>query len=120
MFERKITRPVHVGDLTIGGGAQIVIQSMNNTDTRDVQATLRQIEELAEAGCDLTRLAIPDQEAAQALAREVRLLRRQQARRGPASGSPRLHRLDRRGGQGVTATAAYAARSFQAWKRRAA
>lgn len=68
MFERKITRPVHVGDLTIGGGAQIVIQSMNNTDTRDVQATLRQIEELAEAGCDLTRLAIPDQEAAQALA----------------------------------------------------
>jgi len=69
MFERKITRPVHVGDLTIGGGAQIVIQSMNNTDTRDVQATLRQIEELAEAGCDLTRLAIPDQEAAQALAR---------------------------------------------------
>lgn len=69
MFERKITRPVHVGDLTIGGGAQIVIQSMNNTDTRDVQATLRQIEGLAEAGCDLTRLAIPDQEAAQALAR---------------------------------------------------
>jgi (E)-4-hydroxy-3-methylbut-2-enyl-diphosphate synthase len=69
MFERKITRPVHVGDLTIGDGAQIVIQSMNNTDTRDVQATLRQIAELAEAGCDLTRVAIPDQEAADALAR---------------------------------------------------
>lgn len=69
MFERIITRPVHVGDLTIGGGAQIVIQSMNNTDTRDVQATLRQIDELAEAGCDLTRVAIPDQEAADALAR---------------------------------------------------
>ena len=69
MFERKITRPVHVGNLTIGGGAQIVIQSMNNTDTRDVQATLRQIDQLAEAGCDLTRLAIPDQESADALAR---------------------------------------------------
>ena len=46
MFERKITRPVHVGDVTIGGGAQIVIQSMNNTDTRDVKATLRQIDQL--------------------------------------------------------------------------
>ncbi len=69
MFERKITRPVHVGDVTIGGGAQIVIQSMNNTDTRDVKATLRQIDQLAEAGCDLTRLAIPDQESADALAR---------------------------------------------------
>jgi len=69
MFERKITRPVHVGNLTIGGGAQIVIQSMNNTDTRDVQATLRQIDQLAEAGCDLTRLAIPDLESADALAR---------------------------------------------------
>jgi len=69
MFERKITRPVHVGNLTIGGDAQIVIQSMNNTDTRDVQATLRQIDQLAEAGCDLTRLAIPDQESADALAR---------------------------------------------------
>jgi len=69
MFERKITRPVHVGNLIIGGGAQIVIQSMNNTDTRDVQATLRQIDQLAEAGCDLTRLAIPDQESADALAR---------------------------------------------------
>ena len=69
MFERKITRPVHVGDVTIGGGAQIVIQSMNNTDTRDVKATLRQIDQLAEAGCDLTRLAIPDLESADALAR---------------------------------------------------
>lgn len=69
MFERKITRPVHVGDVIIGGGAQIVIQSMNNTDTRDVKATLRQIDQLAEAGCDLTRLAIPDLESADALAR---------------------------------------------------
>ena len=69
MCERKITRPVHVGDVIIGGGAQIVIQSMNNTDTRDVKATLRQIDQLAEAGCDLTRLAIPDLESADALAR---------------------------------------------------
>jgi (E)-4-hydroxy-3-methylbut-2-enyl-diphosphate synthase len=68
MFERKITRAVHVGSVQIGGGAPVVIQSMNNTDTRDVQATLRQIHELHEAGCDVTRLAVPDQEAADAFA----------------------------------------------------
>lgn len=68
MFERKITRAVTVGGLTIGGGAPIAIQSMNNTDTRDIAGSIRQIEELADAGCDLTRLAVPDQEAAEALA----------------------------------------------------
>ena len=68
MFERKITRQVQVGSLKIGGGAPIVIQSMNNTDTRDVAATLRQIHELAAAGCDMTRLAVPDLEAAEAFA----------------------------------------------------
>jgi (E)-4-hydroxy-3-methylbut-2-enyl-diphosphate synthase len=69
MFERKMTRAVRVADLVIGGGAPVVVQSMNSTDTRDVEATLRQIEALHEAGCDLTRLAVPDQEAAAALAR---------------------------------------------------
>lgn len=68
MFERKITRQVQLGSLRIGGGAPIVVQSMNNTDTRDVAATLRQIHELADAGCDLTRLAVPDLEAAEAFA----------------------------------------------------
>ncbi len=68
MFERKLTRPISVGGVIIGGTAPVVIQSMNNTDPRDIEGTLKQIEALADAGCDLTRLAIPDQEAATALA----------------------------------------------------
>lgn len=68
MFARRSTRPVQVGPLTIGGNFPIVVQSMNNTDSRDVAASLRQIEQLAEAGCELTRLAIPDLQAAEALA----------------------------------------------------
>ncbi len=57
--------------LVVGGGASIVVQSMTKTDTRDVPATLHQIRELAEAGCRLVRLAVPDREAALALA-EIR------------------------------------------------
>jgi (E)-4-hydroxy-3-methylbut-2-enyl-diphosphate synthase len=67
-FNRRKSREVLVGDLVIGGTAPIVVQSMNNTDTRDVEACLRQIEQLAEAGCEMTRLAVPDQEAATAFA----------------------------------------------------
>ncbi|MDD2534544.1 MAG: flavodoxin-dependent (E)-4-hydroxy-3-methylbut-2-enyl-diphosphate synthase [Eubacteriales bacterium] len=68
MFERKYTRPINVGGVIIGGLAPIAIQSMNNTDPRDIAGTIRQIEALAEAGCDLTRLAVPDLEAADAFA----------------------------------------------------
>jgi 1-hydroxy-2-methyl-2-(E)-butenyl 4-diphosphate synthase len=57
-----------VGGVTIGGGAPPVIQSMCNTDTRDVPATVKQINALEEAGCQVVRLAIPDQEAAEAVA----------------------------------------------------
>lgn len=64
---RRRTRPVRVGALTIGGDAPIVVQSMTKTDTRDVAATVSQINALAEAGCELVRLAVPDMEAAQAL-----------------------------------------------------
>ncbi len=67
MIKRHATRIVRVGPLSIGGDAPIVIQSMNNTDTRNIQATLDQIHQLAKAGCHLTRLAIPDREAAEAL-----------------------------------------------------
>lgn len=66
MIQRHLTRKVQVGPLQMGGQAPIVIQSMNNTDTRDVEATLAQIRQLHEAGCDLTRLAVPDQQAAEA------------------------------------------------------
>ena len=58
---------MRVGALTIGGDAPITVQSMTKTDTRDVAATVRQINALAEAGCELVRLAVPDMEAARAL-----------------------------------------------------
>lgn len=66
---RRPTRKVRVGDLWMGGDAPVSVQSMTNTDTRDVQATLKQIRTLAEAGCEIIRAAVPDQEAAEALAR---------------------------------------------------
>lgn len=64
---RRLTRPVYVGDVRIGGGAPIVVQSMTTTDTRDPKATLRQIHELADAGCEIVRVAVPDRVAAAAL-----------------------------------------------------
>ncbi|MEZ4523401.1 MAG: flavodoxin-dependent (E)-4-hydroxy-3-methylbut-2-enyl-diphosphate synthase [Thermomicrobiales bacterium] len=64
---RRLTRPVYVGDVRIGGGAPIVVQSMTTTDTRDPKATLRQIAELADAGCEIVRVAVPDRAAAAAL-----------------------------------------------------
>ncbi|TGE35341.1 flavodoxin-dependent (E)-4-hydroxy-3-methylbut-2-enyl-diphosphate synthase [Desulfosporosinus fructosivorans] len=66
-MHRKTTKPVSVGPVTIGGGAPIVVQSMTNTDTRDVGATLAQINALADAGCEVVRLAVLDDEAASAL-----------------------------------------------------
>ena len=71
MIRRHLTRTVQVGPLILGGQAPIIVQSMNNTDTRDVAATSAQIIRLAEAGCELTRVAVPDLEAARALA-EIR------------------------------------------------
>jgi len=67
-IRRKRTRPVTVGGVKIGGGAPVVVQSMTNTDTRDVKATVRQINRLAEAGCEVVRSAVLNKEAAGALA----------------------------------------------------
>jgi (E)-4-hydroxy-3-methylbut-2-enyl-diphosphate synthase len=64
---RKYTKPVNLGNVTIGGGAPIVVQSMTNTDTRDVASTLKQIQALAQAGCEVVRLAVLDQDAGHAL-----------------------------------------------------
>ena len=61
------TRQIHVGRVIIGGGAPVVVQSMTNTDTRDPQATLAQIDALAKAGCQVVRCAVPDMQAAHAL-----------------------------------------------------
>ncbi|HHX37463.1 MAG TPA: flavodoxin-dependent (E)-4-hydroxy-3-methylbut-2-enyl-diphosphate synthase, partial [Clostridiaceae bacterium] len=64
---RRPSLGVRVGEVILGDGAPIAVQSMNNTDTRDVEATLAQIHELAEAGCDITRVAVLNQAAAEAL-----------------------------------------------------
>ena len=64
---RKQTRQLNLGSVRIGGGAPIVVQSMTNTDTRDVEATLGQIKRLHDAGCEIVRVAVPDETAARAL-----------------------------------------------------
>ena len=60
---RNLTRPVHVGNVTIGGGAPVVVQSMTCTPTVDLGATLEQVTKLAEAGCDVVRVSVPTKEA---------------------------------------------------------
>ncbi len=67
MFERKNTRQIHIGNVAIGGGAPISVQSMCNTKTTDTKATVAQIKALQNAGCDIVRVAVPDMEAAQNL-----------------------------------------------------
>ncbi|MBN2432164.1 MAG: flavodoxin-dependent (E)-4-hydroxy-3-methylbut-2-enyl-diphosphate synthase [Acidobacteria bacterium] len=66
-IHRRKTRTVAVGSLTIGDPAPVTVQSMTNTDTRDVTATLSQIRRLEGVGCEIIRLAVPDQAAADAL-----------------------------------------------------
>jgi len=63
---RRKTKQIRVGDVAIGGGAPVVVQSMTKTDTRDSHATLRQIKRLEKAGCEIVRLAVPGEEAAEA------------------------------------------------------
>ena len=67
MSNRRVTKPVYVGGVKVGGDAPITVQSMTKTDTRDVAATVAEIRELEEAGCEIIRCAVPDMEAAQAL-----------------------------------------------------
>lgn len=61
------SRQIKIGGLSIGGGAPIVVQSMTNTDTRDRESTLAQIQSLAACGCELARVAVPDDKAAEVL-----------------------------------------------------
>ncbi len=67
MTNRRVSKPVYVGDVKVGGDAPITVQSMTKTDTRDVAATVDQIKGLEELGCDIIRSAVPDMEAAKAL-----------------------------------------------------
>ncbi len=69
--KRRPSTPVYVGGVKVGGGAEITVQSMTKTDTRDVAATVRQIHQLEEAGCEIIRSAVPDMEAAEAM-REIK------------------------------------------------
>ena len=66
-MKRRITKEVRIGDRVIGGGNPVLIQSMTNTKTEDVQATVAQIQALTAAGCEIIRCAVPTMEAAAAL-----------------------------------------------------
>ena len=66
-MHRRITKPIYVGKVKIGGDANISVQSMTKTDTRDILATVKQIKELEEVGCEIVRCAVPDMDAAIAL-----------------------------------------------------
>ena len=67
-MEKRLTKEVHIGNRVIGGANPILIQSMTNTKTEDVEATVAQIQKLTKAGCDIIRCAVPTMEAAKALA----------------------------------------------------
>jgi (E)-4-hydroxy-3-methylbut-2-enyl-diphosphate synthase len=67
MILRRLSRKIYIGDVAVGGDAPVSVQSMTKTDTRDVMATVAQIRELEECGCDIIRCAVPDMEAASAL-----------------------------------------------------
>ncbi|NNU76233.1 flavodoxin-dependent (E)-4-hydroxy-3-methylbut-2-enyl-diphosphate synthase [Clostridium estertheticum] len=66
-MEARKTKKIKIGNLYIGGDSKIAVQSMTNTDTRDVEATIKQILELEEVGCDIVRCAVPDMVAAEAI-----------------------------------------------------
>ena len=68
---KRVSRAVKVRGVQIGGGAPVSVQSMTKTDTTDVAGTLRQIEQMVEAGCEIVRIAVPDDDAAAAL-KEIR------------------------------------------------
>ena len=70
-YERRPTRRLHVGDVAVGGGAPVSVQSMTTTKTADVEGTLQQIYALAGAGCDIVRCTCNEEEAAEGLAQIV-------------------------------------------------
>jgi (E)-4-hydroxy-3-methylbut-2-enyl-diphosphate synthase len=71
MVKRRVSKKIFVGSVSVGGDAPIRVQSMTKTDTRDARATIRQIKELQECGCEIIRCAVPDLQAAQSL-REIK------------------------------------------------
>ncbi len=75
MIHRRKTRQISIGNVMVGGDAQISVQSMTSTDTRDVQRTVLQIRRLEEAGCEIIRVAVVDEEAARAISEIKRRIR---------------------------------------------
>lgn len=69
VLPRRRTRQVTIGGVPVGGDAPIAVQSMCDTDTRDVEATVAQIRQMEEAGCEIVRVAVPDEEAGDAIAK---------------------------------------------------
>lgn len=67
MYTREQTRQIQIGNVKVGGGAPVAIQSMTNTKTHDVEATINQILKLEEAGCEIVRVAVPDEAAARSI-----------------------------------------------------
>jgi (E)-4-hydroxy-3-methylbut-2-enyl-diphosphate synthase len=67
-YVRRTTKKVYIGEVPIGGGSPIAVESMTKTNTTDVKATVREIKKLEKIGCDLVRIAVPDYDAAEALA----------------------------------------------------
>lgn len=68
-IRRRVSRPIKVGSVTVGGDAPVRVQSMTDTDTRDLRATVAQIKRLEAAGCELVRVAVPDMASAQAISK---------------------------------------------------
>ncbi|HEX3019732.1 MAG TPA: flavodoxin-dependent (E)-4-hydroxy-3-methylbut-2-enyl-diphosphate synthase [Chitinispirillaceae bacterium] len=71
MFERKVTNQISVRDIRIGGSSSVVIQSMTNTASNDVDGTLEQIEQLTAVGCKIVRIAVPDEKSVESF-KEIR------------------------------------------------
>ncbi|MFB6261355.1 MAG: flavodoxin-dependent (E)-4-hydroxy-3-methylbut-2-enyl-diphosphate synthase, partial [Thiohalorhabdaceae bacterium] len=68
-IHRRKTRQIHVGSVPVGGDAPIAVQTMTNTDTCDVDATVAQIQQVANAGADIVRVSVPTKEAGEAFGR---------------------------------------------------
>lgn len=73
MIKRRKSKEISIGNVKIGNNNPISVQSMCNTDTRDIEATTRQIKELADAGCELVRLAVLNKDAAEAIKELVKI-----------------------------------------------
>src|SRR5256885_7510059 len=88
---RRSSVQVSIGAIRVGGGAPIVVQSMTNTDTADVEGTARQVQALVSAGSELVRITVNTSEAAAAVAPIRERLQRARPRGAPVGGFP-LHR----------------------------